>query len=163
MALRESAQGEQRSAADAVFRDGLAGVAGAGGLEAAGGGEQRRDPPVVERETADGEAGAGAHRRPRRRRAVPNSCVTSWKPRESTPRLAITTRSAPESSQARQFRRKASRTRRLTRLRTTAPPILRLTETPRRGRSRLFTARKRMNPLVWRFDPRSKTARNSDG
>src|SRR6516165_5256717 len=148
---------ENHALKDAVLRDGFRCVTGARGLVLAPPRQRRRDQAAIHHDRSDHEqpcdrCGAaprrrarslgGAHDPPSRSfaRAISSSSdpVTPARPSRPAsspaPGRATTTTSCP----ARRFASvcaNASRSSRLTRLRSTAPPTLRDTDRPRRGRS----------------------------
>src|SRR6185312_11655068 len=141
-AVAEPPQGHQGAAQRTVHADRLLGVARAAGLEAAG-----RRPAGHERVHDEAPQVDGAEQQPERdpphaalplaRSASSRTSVSSQSSRSpasasARPGRATITRSTSEDSPG-VTRAAASRRRRLTRLRSTAPPTLRETVRPTRG------------------------------
>src|SRR4051794_41470640 len=142
VAAQQAPAGQDDAAQYAVPRDRLYGVARARRLVLAAARQRRRDEPLVEADGAqDGAAGERAHRAgvaasafsssssSARRMPARPSCSASSR----AGGRATTTTSWPDGTSG-AAASKASRTRRLTRFRGTAPPTFRDTDSPRRGR-----------------------------
>jgi len=133
MAATDAPEREPASAHRSVFRDRLDPVLRATGLEATSLGEQRRNCDLVQ---ANARSEERAHNSmDRHQEALATSAVISAQvalvPSTAAPFLAMTTKSAVKGSCARCWRNH-SRTTRLTRFRSTAPPTRRLTTRPSR-------------------------------
>jgi hypothetical protein len=153
IAPRDSPKRQHPAANDPIFIDRVARIHRATGLEAAGRPvrmDRRRYRRPIKRNRAAGhqarrnlQTSCNIRRRhhalpairpPRLRAAIASSSPIAADSSAAAPPRAITTTEVPAGSRSRIVRRKISRTRRFTRLRTTALPILRDTVTPRRER-----------------------------
>src|SRR5688500_1108937 len=137
IAAQQAPAGEHQPAQYAVPPDRLYGVGGAGRLVLAAARESRRDHPLVGDDRRHGDLPRGDHFAALST-SSPRAARTPSRPSRShsssASRRATTTTSWSAGSWARTSAN-ASRSRRLTLLRATAPPTLRETDRPRRGPS----------------------------
>ncbi len=154
IAPRNPPKRQHAAANDPIFSDRVARIRRATGLEAAdrpvhrmhhrryrrpinrnrAAGHQARRNLQASRNIRRRHHALPAIRPPRLRAAIASSSPIAADSSAAAPPRAITTTEVPAGSRSRIVRRKISRTRRFTRLRTTALPILRDTVTPRRDR-----------------------------
>ena len=148
IAPKQPPAGQSKSAEYAESLNGLRGIFRARGVVLAPRAEQRRDQALVEPDRrydepshhshlAASSVGASPRRSPRAREiSSPRACRIPSRPSRSARArascLATTTASVPDGSRLLSSAT-ASRSSRFTRLRSTAPPTLRDTESPRRG------------------------------
>jgi len=141
-------------------RDGMSCVVPAAGVEPARGGKPRPNGGAVEIDKSDQDK---FHQRssPAFFQSSRRSRSASARPFQEHPDRGYATISTPGRSSERR-KRKVSRSRRLRRLRLTAPPTFALTESPSRGsRSEASTRCHRMSERPTVFLPDEKTCRNS--
>src|SRR6266540_172011 len=146
LALHQTAGGQPSSASRTMQVDSLYSVLRTRWVETAARPQSRADPALVEADPPDHQ-GADPSAPPRGRllrahpvpppipaaaRILRRSLATSWYEAVATLGRAIRTRSRPSCSPL-PSRRSASRSRRLARLRATAPPTFRLTTKPARA------------------------------
>src|SRR5581483_6939855 len=164
MAAQNPREAAKDSFADSIFFYRLLGVARAARVKAAGRRQERRKPLAI----ADDQPGQNIARRAFHRprlllapaKARPSSSAMRSLLCPAAPGRAMMRMSACCGSSAR-WRRKYSRTRRLTRFRTTAFPTLELTVTPRRFSERLLL-RVRITKLAeWSLAPPRESFKNS--
>src|SRR3954447_14122674 len=142
VAAQKTPAGEDDAPEYAVAPDGADGVLGAGRMVLAASRQGGGNGPLVEADGSDRRGAQGGHSGPLDRPASSStsrraSSIACSPPRSASSRAggrATITKSCPGSSSSAPAQ-KASLSRRLTRLRPTAPPSLRPTDTPSRGGS----------------------------
>src|SRR5690242_18165817 len=143
VAAEEPPGGEDKAPEYAVGPDRLHRIFGTARVVAAAVAERGRDRPLVGTNGGDGDRAQSRHASALRASPAESSSSRSASSIPFSPRSrasspasgrATKTKSCPPGSSSAEAQ-KASRSRRFTRLRSTAPPTLRPTDTPRRGSS----------------------------